>query len=409
MIDSDSLPNFLAVDFYCGAGGSTRGLLDAGGYVIAGIDNDEDCRATYQQNNCNLTLDRIEPSYLALDMFPAQPNYPNGQQQEIRASLERLIPRYRQMAPDVPLLFVICAPCQSFTRFVQRQLTSGQAQSRDRDQNLLLQTASLVEEFRPEMVISENVVGIRNGKFRPIWEEFQSRLRNLGYAVGDNVVCASRFGVPQYRRRSIILAFRNEVGYGQIFNLPVPDHDPSSPQISASEAIGHLPPLQAGETCAEIPSHACRNLSEISRMRLMSVKPGESNFGFAETAFGDLSLACHRRLAEKGKRGFGDVYTRIDPSRPSPTITTRFFSVSNGRFGHYEQEQVRGLSLREGAALQSFPDDYEFYGNGMETIAKMIGNAVPPRLSSYMAQWLLNLWKDVGNTGHLFKEGAKHG
>ena len=165
MIDSDSLPNFLAVDFYCGAGGSTRGLLDAGGYVIAGIDNDEDCRATYQQNNCNLTLDRIEPSYLALDMFPAQPNYPNGQQQEIRASLERLIPRYRQMAPDVPLLFVICAPCQSFTRFVQRQLTSGQAQSRDRDQNLLLQTASLVEEFRPEMVISENVVGIRNGKY----------------------------------------------------------------------------------------------------------------------------------------------------------------------------------------------------------------------------------------------------
>lgn len=90
------------------------------------------------------------------------------------------------MAPNAPMLFVICAPCQSFTKFVQRQLTTAQAQSRERDQNLLLQTASFVEEFKPEMVISENVVGIGKGKYRPIWEDFQSRLRNLGYAVGDN-------------------------------------------------------------------------------------------------------------------------------------------------------------------------------------------------------------------------------
>ena len=409
MTDSGRMPEFLAIDFYCGAGGSTRGLLDAGGYVIAGIDSDEDCRTTYQRNNYNSTLDRTEPSYLALDMFPSQLDYPQGQQQEIRDHLERLILSYRRMAPDIPLLFVICAPCQSFTRFVQRQLTADQAQSRDRDQNLLLETIAFIKEFKPEMVISENVVGIRNGKYRLIWDDFQSQLRDLGYAVGDKVVCASRFGVPQYRRRSIILALKNEAGYGQVFTLPVPDHEPQSSQISTSEAIGHLPKLQAGETNGEIPNHMCRNLSEISRQRLMSVKPGESNFGFAETVFGDLSLACHRRLDEKGKRGFGDVYTRIDPDRPSPTITTRFYSVSNGRFGHYNQEQVRGLSLREGAILQSFPDEYEFYGSGMETIAKMIGNAVPPRLSAFMAQWLLDLWKDAGSMDHSKKEDALHG
>lgn len=403
MTDSDRMPEFLAVDFYCGAGGSTRGLLDAGGYVIAGIDKDEGCRTTYRQNNGNTTLDRTEPAFLALDMFPARPDYPQGQQQEIRDRLEKLISHYRQMAPDIPLLFVICAPCQSFTKFVQRQLTSDRAQSRDRDRNLLLQTADFIKEFKPEMVISENVVGIRNGKYRSIWNDFQSRLRNLGYAVGENVVCASRFGVPQYRRRSIIIAVKSVLRCDPVFNLPVPDHDPESSQISAIEAIGHLPQLQAGETCTEIPNHVCRNISELNRWRLMSVKPGESNFGFAETPFGDLSLACHRRLADKGKRGFGDVYTRIDPNRPSPTITTRFYSVSNGRFGHYDQEQVRGLSLREGAILQSFPDNYEFYGYGMDTIAKMIGNAVPPRLSAYMAQWILDLWQDSGNMGHSYE------
>ena len=155
--------------------------------------------------------------------------------------------------------------------------------------------------------------------------------------------------------------------------------------------------MDAGGDHPSIANHECRNLTEINRQRLMSVDPGQSNFGFAETPFGDLSLPCHRRLASKGKRGFGDVYTRMNPDRPSPTITTRFHSVSNGRFGHYDVEQVRGLSLREGAALQSFNESYTFYGDGMDAIARMIGNAVPPKLSSYMAKWLLDLWEEDAN------------
>ena len=79
-------PEFLAVDFYCGAGGTTRGLLDAGGYIICGIDNDESNRITYQSNNPNTTLDEAEPRFLAYDMFPVQPDYPEGQQQEIGLS-----------------------------------------------------------------------------------------------------------------------------------------------------------------------------------------------------------------------------------------------------------------------------------------------------------------------------------
>ena len=392
-------PRFLAIDFYCGAGGTSRGLLDSGGYIIAGIDNDEGCLETYRRNNRNTTLDDDTPAYLALDMLPELPNYPQGQQHLVWRELRNLIPRYRATAPGVPLMFAICAPCQPFTKFIQRRMTNDRSASRERDRSLLQQTVGFIKEFQPEMVMSENVVSILKGQNGIVWREFIEQLRGLGYAVGENRVCASRFGVPQYRRRSVLLALRSTHGSTSPLNPIVPELDPNASQISTSEAIGHLPALQAGTSYADIPNHKCRNLIEINRLRLRSVKPGEPNFGFDYTPFGDLSLPCHRRLAKSGKRGFGDVYTRMRPDRPSPTITTRFHSISNGRFGHYDERQIRGISLREGAALQSFPDDYEFYGSGMDSIARMIGNAVPPRLSRYMARWLLGLWSDSSPGG----------
>ena len=384
---------FIAVDFYCGAGGTTRGLLDVGGYVVCGIDKDENNRDTYVLNNRNNTLDRNEPEFLAFDMLPNSPDYPDGQQHEIWDKLRTLIPRYRQLATGVPLLFVVCAPCQSFTRFVQRRMTADRAQSRDRDLNLLSQTIDFIAEFTPEMVISENVASIKTGVYKHIWSDFQERLRGLGYAVGEDRVCASRFGVPQFRRRSVLLALRNENTCMPVFNLPIPDGDSDASQLTVMEAIGHLPALQAGERSEDVANHVCQNLIEVNRHRLMSVKPGESNEGFSDTPYGDLSLPCHRRLAAKGKRGFGDAYTRMHPNRPAPTLTTRFNSVSNGRFGHYDEKQVRGLSLREGATLQSFRDNYRFYGESIDAIARMIGNAVPPALSAYTADWLLGLWQ----------------
>ena len=339
------------------------------------------------------------PQYLPLDMFPASPEYPEGQQRTVLDALKGLIRNRRRTAPSAPLMFAICAPCQSFTKFIQRHMTRDRAKNRERDQNLLSQTVRFIEEFRPEMVVSENVASIDSGKYRHIWGDFRSELHRLGYNTGAGKVCASQFGVPQRRRRSVIIAFRNYDDGSVDFDLPIPSGDLNSERLSVEKAIGHLPELQAGERAESVPNHMCRNVTELNRQRLMSVEPGEPNFGFSQTEFGDLSLPCHRRLADKGKRGFGDVYTRMRPDRPSPTITTRFHSVSNGRFGHYDKTQVRGLSLREGAALQSFDDGYEFYGEGMDSIAKMIGNAVPPKLSAYMAKWLLGLWKEsIGST-----------
>lgn len=353
MLESAGKPKFLAVDFYCGAGGTTRGLLDAGGYVIAGIDKDEGCRDTYRLNNRNTTLDGAEPRFLALDMLPATSDYPQGQRQEVWDQLKELIGRYRSIAPDVPLLFAICAPCQSFTKFVQRKMTDERSEDRKNALDLLAQTVGFIREFRPAMVISENVASIARGQYKYVWEGFQEDLRQIGYAVGSDSVCASKFGVPQRRRRSVIIAYKTGAATDLAINPLVPQCNPAARPLTVYDAIGHLPPLQAGGKDEDVPNHQCRNLSELNRKRLMSVAPGEPNFGFAESEFGDISLACHRRLAAKGPQGFGDVYTRMSPDRPSPTITTRFLGISNGRFGHYDMGQVRGLSLREGAVLGS--------------------------------------------------------
>ena len=392
-------PKFLAVDFFCGAGGTTRGLLDAGAYVIAGIDKDESCRETFERNNNNTTLDGSPPAFLALDMFPVSSEYPEGQQHEIWKKLKKLIPHYRALAPHVPMMFAICAPCQSFTRFKQHQMTHDRSTGRDRDRSLLSQTIGFVEKFKPEMIVSENVANIERGAYRHIWDGFRSHLSRR-YDTGRGKVCASRFGIPQYRRRSILVAVRRLVEDAPaLFDLPVPTFDPTAQSNpSVKDAIGGLPVLDAGQKHDSIENHQCRDLREINRKRLKSLKPGEPNWHFKDTKYGDLRLECHRRLEENDRRGFGDVYTRMHPDRPSPTITTRFHSISNGRFGHYDEEQVRGISLREGATLQSFSEDYVFYGSGMDSVARMIGNAVPPKLSTFMAESLCELWRDRAET-----------
>ena len=378
-------PKFFAVDFYCGAGGTTRGLIDAGGYVIAGVDRDVSCRTTYLRNNRNLTLTRNYPKFIGMDMLKPTLDYPGGQQHKVLEVLVDLISTYREQFPSVPLLFAICAPCQSFTKFIQRNMTDERDGERQRAASLLTETVALIERFEPEMVISENVTTIRGEKNQHVWDDFRSTLENvLDYVVDDREVCASKFGVAQRRRRLIMMAMKHRFGHSN--SVKVPSADPSAPEKTARDAIYDLPRLGPGQKCAEKADHECRNLSEINLERLRSIGPGEPNFNFPDS----LALPCHRRLSENGKPGFGDSYTRIHPGRPSPTITTRFHSISNGRFAHYAQN--RGLSLREGARLQSFEDGYRFYSSSMDARAKMIGNAVPPVLSAYMARDLHEQW-----------------
>lgn len=389
-------PEFLAVDFFCGAGGTTRGLIDAGGYVIAGIDKDARCERTYAENNRNEYVDFIA-RYLKYDIFPRSPEYPEGQQRQLRDELDELIPYYRRKVKGAPLLFAICAPCQPFTRLARKQMSDERLEVRARDMNLLREACRFVRRYNPELVLSENVAGIDDPKYGGVWDAFRRSLERAGYATGSKVVCTSRFGVPQFRRRSILMAVRRELVRPERFadilerELLVPESDPNAAMVSVAQAIGHLPPIGAGAVHPDVPNHRTRGLTEINFNRLSSARPGETNAYMEDTEHGDLSLRCHRRVNRKMKqRCFSDVYTRMMPDRPSPTITTKSHSISNGRFGHYDVRQIRALSLREAAILQSFPEDYVFYPDDeIEPVSRMIGNAVPPKLACFYANYLV--------------------
>ncbi len=391
------------MDFFCGAGGTTRGLIDAGGYVIAGIDKDGRCNRTYTENNTNRFIDYCAPRYLEFDIFPRTDEYPEGRQDELFEKLQSLIPFYRRKAKSVPMLFAICAPCQPFTKLSRKELSEKRKAGRERDSGLLSEAAKFVERFKPELVLSENVSGINQRKYGGVWDAFRDTLEDLGYATGSKVVCTSRFGIPQYRKRSILIAVREDLARPDRLadlsgnELLVPEADPDASLISVKQALDHLPPIEAGETHPELPNHRSRTLSELNLRRLGAAKPGESNAYMETTEFGDLSLECHRKVNRKLKtRCFSDVYTRMHPNRPSPTITTKCHSISNGRFGHYDPRQIRGISLREAAILQSFPDDYVFYPTEkIEPIARMIGNAVPPKLAAFYAEYLANSLNDA--------------
>jgi DNA (cytosine-5)-methyltransferase 1 len=391
-------PRFIAVDFFCGAGGTTRGLIDAGGYVIAGVDKDARCGSTFSDNNHNQSIDYSPPSFLHRDVFPAEEDHPQGQRDQLRKDLDGLIPFYRSRAKGAPLLFAICAPCQPFTRVSRKELSKKRKRVREKDSNLLREAAGFVARYKPEMVLSENVSGIKDPKYGGVWDEFRMTLEGLGYVTGSKVVCVSRFGIPQFRKRSILVAVRRKLVRAERFadimeqELLVPEADPNATIVSVAQAIGHLPPIGAGEAHPEIPNHRSRTLSDLNLKRLASARPGQSNAYMASTEYGDLSLDCHRKVNERlNDRCFSDVYTRMSPGRPSPTITTKCHSISNGRFGHYDVNQVRGISLREAAILQSFPNDYIFHpADQIEPIARMIGNAVPPRLAKFFASYLVN-------------------
>jgi DNA (cytosine-5)-methyltransferase 1 len=395
-------PKFIAVDFFCGAGGTTRGLIDAGGYVIAGIDKDARCSTTYTTNNVNGTIDGAAARFMHYDIFPKNRLYKAGQQEELLKELKVLVPRCRAQAPRAPLLFAICAPCQPFTTLSKKEMSDERTAGRRRDKNLLREAAKFVEHFKPEIVLSENVQGIGDQRYGGVWDAFRKGLEKLGYATGTKVVCTSKFGIPQFRKRSILLAVRKDVvlpeRYADLLHesLVVPENDPDSVMVSVEQAIGHLPPLRAGEEHARIPNHRARHLQEINYKRLSGAQPGESNAYMKNLPDGDLTLDCHRKVNAKLKdQCFGDVYTRMHPDRPAPTITTKCHSVSNGRFGHYDTKQVRAITPREAAILQSFPENYIFYPtNQLEPVARMIGNAVPPKLASFYAAYLSRSVKD---------------
>ena len=328
------------IDLFCGAGGLTVGLEQAGLTVVEGVDIDERCRYPYVENTAARFVTKDLENYQAKDLENAW-----GRSQ------------FR--------ILVGCAPCQPFSTYARGNGSRGEYGSRWK---LIERFATLVEETLPDVVSMENVAPFAR---TDVYRSLLVRLGEAGYEVNDNVADCRTYGAPQMRRRLVLLASR----LGRI-DLVESSHPNLESWANVRSAIGHLPALRAGEVHANDQLHRCSRLSSQNLVRIRVSKPGGTWRDWPTS----LLSPCHAR--ESGKT-YPSVYGRMEWSRPSPTITGQCFGFGNGRFGHPEQD--RALSLREAALLQTFPESFEFFSAdtpfpGMATIGKMIGNAVPPLL-----------------------------
>jgi DNA (cytosine-5)-methyltransferase 1 len=326
-----------AVDLFCGAGGLTRGLTDAGIRVVAGLDIDPACEYPYEHNNSGA-------KFLPWDIG--------------RVTGVQLFSLY---PADHVRVLVGCAPCQPFSKYTQGLDTEA-----DGEWGLLRSFGRLVKMSEPDIVSMENVPEIQR---HSVFEEFLETLEDEDYEVSFSVVFCPDYGVPQHRSRLVLFASR----FGPI-EIVRPTHGPEN-YSSVRSAIGPLPKIQPGEVHEDDRMHRSSGLSPLNLRRIRASVPGGTWRDWPPS----LVAACHRK--KKGK-SYPGVYGRMEWEAPSPTITTQFFGFGNGRFGHPQQD--RGLSLREGAILQSFPPGYEFVEPGQgycfKTIGRLIGNAVPVRL-----------------------------
>ncbi len=344
-----------AIDFYCGAGGLTRGLLDAGIEVVAGFDADCRCRETYENNN-----------------RPAR-----FHEQDICSVSVSAIWKVLGSRRTGDLLIAGCAPCQPFSKHRNSAIAELRktSQTRDRDATLLGEFARLVEVIRPGQVLIENVPGIAKVAGFSTYRRFVRMLRAHSYQIAEAILDAKHFGVPQTRKRYVLIAVR-----GRPATLPSREFGPELTEyLTVRQAIAHYPPLEAGERHPLVPNHEAAAISSknLQRLRLTPQDGGDRRAWPAE-----FELECHKGNHD----GHTDVYGRMSWDQPAPTLTGRCNSISNGRYGHPCQN--RAISLREAASLQTFGDSYVFYGNHQH-IARQIGNAVPVKFAEALGRHLI--------------------
>lgn len=336
-------PPVSVIDLFSGAGGLSLGLRQAGMTIAAGIDIEESCRYAYETN--------IEAPFLAADV------------RDVTGALLE-----RTWAPGHVRMLAGCAPCQPFSAYRRGADTSKEA-----SWPLLDEFARLVRESLPDLVTMENVPRLGSSA---VFERFVGVLRELRYSVAWETCYGPHYGLPQHRRRLVLLASR----LGPI-DKPAPVH---TAEATVRTTIDGLAPLRAGEIDPSDPLHKARNLSPLNIQRIQASTPG----GTWEDWPTELRAPCHQRASGAS---FRNVYARMAWDEPSPTITTLAHNFGAGRFGHPEQD--RAITLREAAMLQGFPKDYKFLPPGqpvhLASIGRMIGNAVPPPIAAAAGRHLL--------------------
>ncbi|MBE0618321.1 MAG: DNA cytosine methyltransferase [Proteobacteria bacterium] len=366
--------NLKAIDFFCGAGGMTRGLLDAGVDVVAGVDNHLPCKKSYEYEGNNTRPDGSRASFIHADI--------NTITYEFLANATGI------SRNDDRLVFCGCSPCQYWSKINTSKTKASATKA------LLHVFSQLVDEFRPGYVVVENVPGLKARSEEAGLASFQDFLSTEGYGQNSAVVFAYQYGVPQKRRRFLLVATRI-ASSGRKPSICLPPSEcaekPYPSEMSTRAFIGEAHGFLRIEAGHRDRTPFMHTASGLSPENLKRIRMTPRNGGDRSAWRDDVELQIPAYLGRD--EYFRDVYGRMKWEEPAPTITTRFISLSNGRFGHPEED--RAISLREGATLQTFPKSYVFDGVDAE-IARQVGNAVPPELARRIGEHLLRHWRANG-------------
>lgn len=338
------------VDFFCGCGGASKGFQLAGFEIALGLDFDKNAASSYKAN------------------FP-EAQFINDDIRQVRVKdIAKKIPDWGQHS----FVFCACAPCQPFSN--QNKQRFGE----DKRKSLLTETKRFIRAFRPAYIFIENVPGIQKVDLKnegPLLD-FLKFLHRFEYEYEYKIVSSEFYGVPQQRKRLVILARLN----GEP-NFPAYTHGVNNiPFATVRQYIGTMPTLQAGEADPSDPLHEAAEISPLNLERLSHTPEGGDRRNWPRK----LWLDCH-----KVYDGHTDVYGRMFWDKPCKTLTTKCTSISNGRFGHPDTRQNRAITFREAALLQTFPKSFIFTGNKVSR-SKQIGNAVPVMLAQRFAESIWN-------------------
>lgn len=343
--------SFRAVDLFCGGGGLTAGLKKAGFKVVAGVESNERVFSTFRRNHPDVHL-------ITQDI------------REVKSTQIKKIVGNSQLD-----LLAGCPPCQGFSTLTAKY------KKFDQRNYLINEMLRLIKDLKPRAVMMENVPGLAQ-RGNLLFKIFQSELEKLGYLCNWDVLQVADYGVPQSRKRLVFLA-------GRGFEISIPEathgNPPDSrkkPWITLRNVIGNMPrPItlqKAHENGGpqKFNWHVVRNMSQENLLRLKFAKPGKGRQHIPRR----FRPKCHK----SNDKGFPNVYGRLTWDEVSSTITGGCTTLSKGRFGH--PSQLRTLSVREAAILQTFPKSYKFETEFMDHACDIIGNALPVKFAKVISK-----------------------
>ncbi len=334
------------IDLFAGCGGMSKGFMDAGYDILLGVDNDAAALTTFERNHNGAAVLNADLS-----------------DNETFKNIKKMI------GENVIDVIIAGPPCQGFS-------LTGPRNFDDKRNKLYLAVFEMVKLYEPKAFVIENVPGMATLYEGQIKEEILKRFRALGYSVDCKILCAADYGVPQMRKRLVFIGIKDKLGKA---SFPEAILAPEN-YVSCKDAISDLPSREYDlgvevseyvsgpqtEYQKKMRSNAVHLYNHVATAHTQKVKdiialvPEGGNYKDLPAGVGE-------------NRNFHEAWTRYDGNKPSRTIDT-------GHRNHFHYKYNRVPTIRENARLQSFPDDFVFFGTRTQQ-NRQVGNAVPPLLS----------------------------